>query len=283
MKILVTGANGYLGQGIVKQLLDDGCNVIAVDFKTNYVDKRATCINCDLFNIDDPYKFFGEPEIILHLAWRNGFKHFDDSHIEDLPKHFEFLKLISNSKISQIVVMGTMHEIGFYEGCIKEDTPCSPSNNYGIAKNALRQLTKNLCKNNDKVFQWLRGFYIVGNSTFGDSIFSKITSSVNEGKNIFPFTMGKNLYDFLNYEDFCIQVASAVEQKEITGIINICSGQPISLGNRVESFIKDNGYNIKLDYGAFPDRPYDSKAVWGDNEKIMAIIKAKKNNSGSNI
>lgn len=32
-KILVTGANGYLGKGVVKQLLDDGIEVIATDFK----------------------------------------------------------------------------------------------------------------------------------------------------------------------------------------------------------------------------------------------------------
>ena len=32
MKILVTGANGYLGQGIVKELLDNGHNVVAADY-----------------------------------------------------------------------------------------------------------------------------------------------------------------------------------------------------------------------------------------------------------
>ena len=41
MKILVTGANGYLGQGVVKALLDNGHSVVAADFKTTYVDERA--------------------------------------------------------------------------------------------------------------------------------------------------------------------------------------------------------------------------------------------------
>ena len=40
MKILVTGANGYLGQGVVKALLDNGHSVVAADFKTNYVDHQ---------------------------------------------------------------------------------------------------------------------------------------------------------------------------------------------------------------------------------------------------
>lgn len=33
MKILVTGANGYLGQGVVKALLNNGHNVIAADLR----------------------------------------------------------------------------------------------------------------------------------------------------------------------------------------------------------------------------------------------------------
>ena len=44
------------------------------------------------------------------------------------------------------------------------------------------------------------------------------------------------------------------------------------------AFIKENNYNIKLNYGAFPDRPYDSLAVWGDNTKILQIMKENEGN-----
>ena len=120
---------------------------------------------------------------------------------------------------------------------------------------------------------WLRGYYIVGNSQYGSSIFSKITAAEAEGKEEFPFTMGQNQFDFINYEDFCEQVAKAVSQDNVLGVINICSGRPEKLADRVERFIKENNYSIKLKYGAFPDRPYDSKAVWGDSLKIDQILK----------
>ena len=61
MKILVTGANGYLGQGIVKEILNSGHDVIAVDFKTNNIDDRAKKIECNLFEIENPYEFFDKP------------------------------------------------------------------------------------------------------------------------------------------------------------------------------------------------------------------------------
>ena len=272
MKILVTGANGYLGQGIVKAILDTGNEVAAVDFEVDHVDDRATKIACNLFEAEDPYHCFGEPDVVLHLAWRDGFVHYSDAHIEDLPKHYEFLKKVADSDVKSIAVMGSMHEIGFFEGCIKEDTPCNPTTPYGISKNALRELTQILCKKNEKNFLWLRGYYIVGNSEYGSSIFSKIADAEKQHKKEFPFTKGINQYDFIDYEEFCEQVAHAVLQDKVLGIINICSGHPEKLAERVERFIKENHYQIKLQYGAFPDRPYDSPEVWGDPTKINKIL-----------
>ena len=273
MKILVTGANGYLGQGIVKRILDSGNAVVAADFSVDRVDGRAEKKECDLFSVEDPYRYFGQPDVLLHLAWRDGFVHYSDAHINDLPKHYKFIKKMATSPVKTISVMGSMHEIGFYEGSIKEDTPCWPTTPYGISKNALRDLTGSLCSQNGKTFLWLRGFYIVGNSQYGSSVFSKITAFEAEGKEEFPFTLGQNQFDFVNYDDFCEKVAKAVGQDKVTGIVNICSGRPEKLADRVERFIKENGYRIKLKYGAFPDRPYDSQAVWGDGSKIEEIMK----------
>ncbi len=276
MKILVTGANGYLGQGIVKQLLDDGIEVIATDLSSENIDKRAIIKECNLFGVDSPLAFFEYPDVLLHLAWRNGFVHNSDTHIGDLNNHCIFLKRIIEDGIKKVAVMGTMHEIGFYEGSINENTPCNPQSMYGIAKNALRNVAFLLCKNANIPLQWLRGYYMVGNAKYGNSIFSKITNAEMEGKDLFPFTSGMNQWDFIDYNDFCLQTAAAVEQSEIIGIINICSGRPQKLADRVEKYIKDNGYKIKLDYGKYPDRPYDSKAVWGDNTKIEEILKKRK-------
>ncbi len=273
MKILITGANGCLGQGIVKSVLDSGNEVIAVDFKTDRIDKRASANACNLFEISNPFEYFEKPDVLLHLAWRDGFVHYSDAHIDDLPKHFAFLKAMSGSGVGQIAVMGSMHEIGFFEGSINEATPCRPITPYGIAKNALRELTQMLCKQNDVVFQWLRGYYIVGNSRFGSSIFSKIAAAAEDGKTEFPFTLGQNQYDFIDYPEFCAQAAAAVGQRDVNGIINLCSGRPEKLADRVERFIQENRYQIHLQYGAFPDRPYDSKAIWGDNSKIDAIMR----------
>lgn len=274
MKVLVTGANGYLGRGIVRQLLDNGCVVIAADLTVDGIDNRAVKYACNIFEVENPYIYFSEPDVLLHLAWRDGFIHNSINHINDLPFHFQFLKLMVESEVKRISIMGTMHEIGLFEGSINENTQCNPLNLYGIAKDALRKSVALLTQDN-KIFQWLRGFYIVGNSEYGNSVFSKITAAEKKGASKFPFTMGQNQYDFIDYSDFCFQVAAVIEQEEVNGIINICSGKPEKLCNRVEKFIQENRFNIRLEYGVFPDRKYDSLAVWGNDLKIQRILKLR--------
>ncbi|MEQ6996723.1 NAD(P)-dependent oxidoreductase [Enterococcus casseliflavus] len=281
MKILITGAAGYLGRGITTRVLDLGHEVIATDICTKEVDERAMKIDCNLFDVDNPFDFFGKPDVLLHLAWEDGFIHNSEKHISQLELHYKFIKKIVESDISRISIMGSMHEIGFYEGSIDENTPCRPQSLYGISKNTLRNLSELIAKEHSKVFQWLRGFYIVGNSNKGNSIFSKIVQSEMKGETVFPFTTGQNQFDFLDYNEFCYQVAVVVNQSKISGIINICSGFPERLSDRVERFLAENNYKIRLEYGKFPDRPYDSKAVWGNNKKIENIMYNFKDNSES--
>ena len=82
----------------------------------------------------------------------------------------------------------------------------------------------------------------------------------------------QNKYDFISIEGLAEQIVAASTQTKISGIINCCSGNPISLAEKVEEFIKENNFKIKLQYGVFPDRKYDSPAVWGDNNKIQHIL-----------
>lgn len=273
-KVLITGANGYLGRHVVEAVLQKGHQVLASDFNLEGIDSRVIRVKTPIFSDSiDLYEELGSPDIILHLAWRNGFKHNAESHIIDLPNHYKFIKKMIDAGVKQIAVMGTMHEIGYWEGEISEKTPTHPSSLYGISKDALRNLTFVLASESGTIVQWLRAYYIVGDDTRGSSIFAKLVQAEKEGKKKFPFTSGKNKYDFININQLAYQIASVISQTEVSGIINVASGKPLALAERVEQFIEDNKFSIRLDYGVYPDRPYDSPGVWANVDKINKIMK----------
>lgn len=277
MKILITGANGYIGRHVVKELLDRGYQVVATDISLNDVDNRADKIQFNIFDLPDGsiYELFGKPDVCLHMAWRNGFVHNSPTQIGDLSNHYNFLTKLIDGGLKHLAVMGTMHEIGYWEGAINEATPCNPSSMYGIAKDTLRRAMFLYCKANDVVLQWLRCFYILGDDSKNNSIFSKLSQAAKDGKKTFPFTTGKNKYDFIDVNELSGLIASCIAQTTVTGIINCCSGNPISLADRVEQYIRDNKLDISLEYGAYPDRPYDSPCIYGDPSKINQILRAE--------
>ncbi|AQR97837.1 NAD-dependent epimerase/dehydratase family protein [Clostridium saccharoperbutylacetonicum] len=275
-RILVTGAGGYIGRHVVKELLDRGAEVIATDINVDNIDSRAIRRKFDIFSGNtNVYNELDCPDVVLHMAWKDGFIHNSNAHMEYLSKHYEFIKNMVEGGLKHIAVMGTMHEIGYYEGAIDENTLTNPTSMYGIAKDALRKSTQLLLKDKGVVLQWLRAYYIYGDDKRNNSIFAKIIVAEEEGKELFPFTTGKNKYDFITVDELAKQISACIMQDEINGIINCCTGVPMSLAEKVESFIKENKFNIKLNYGAFPDRPYDSPAVWGDSSKIKAICNKK--------
>lgn len=272
MRLLVTGSDGYIGQGVVNQLLDMGNEVVAFGLDScKIVHPKLEEHVGNIFSISTADIRSIQADAVLHLAWRNGFKHNDPTHINDLPLHFSFIQHCADAGIKKVACMGTMHEVGYHEGPVSETTPCWPTTTYAIAKNSLRELVRSVCNDNSCSYIWLRGYYLVSSDGRGESIFSKIVAAAKRGEKYFPFTSGVNKYDFLDYQDFCRLTAEAVCQDDILGIINICSGKPQSLAERVEQFIIDNDFDIKLQYGAFPDRPYDSPAIWGDSSKIDKI------------
>lgn len=217
-----------------------GYRVIASDFAFKGVDERAEFCDVPIFSGDkNIYAALGKPDVCIHMAWRDGFRHNAPSHMKDLSSHVTFLNNMAAGGLSDLTVMGTMHEVGYWEGAIEDDTPCNPLSQYGIAKNALRQSMMLSLQGSSCNLHWLRAYYITGDEAHGSSIFAKIAQAELDGKTTFPFTSGQNKYDFIDLDELATMIVAASVQNKVNGIINVCTGQPRTLADRVEQFLRD--------------------------------------------
>jgi nucleoside-diphosphate-sugar epimerase len=275
--VVITGAAGYIGSHVVRAVADLGFEPVAVVRPGRVVelDPRARVVEADILATSfDVAQLVGDgTAAFVHLAWQDGFVHNAPSHMAHLSAHFSLLTAVADAGVPRIAALGTMHEVGYWEGAITEETPTNPRSLYGVAKDALRRAT-HIALSERVEFAWLRCYYIYGDDRRNNSIFARLLEAVDAGKATMPFTSGKNLYDFIDVDELADQIALAAVTPGVTGVLNCSSGEPTSLADRVEGFIRENDLPIALEYGAFPDRPYDSPGVWGDATRIREVVAA---------
>lgn len=281
MRIVLTGASGYIGRNFLHYALrHSDVEIVAIVRPGNCLIQKVK--GCQFIEMDvaesvqsgDFGKFIQPDDCLIHLAYRNGFDHYNTSHFRDLCWHYELIKQTVSAGCKNVNIMGTVHEIGYYEGEVTNSTPCNPITPYGIAKNALRQAAFSLSRTEGFALKWFRGFYIYGDDKNSNSIFGKLLRASNNSKTIpkFDLTSGLNQFDFIEVEQLAKMILAASLQNDVTGIINTCSGKPMSLKKAIENFIEVNKLEISLNFGKYPERAGESPCIYGNNQIISQIL-----------
>jgi dTDP-6-deoxy-L-talose 4-dehydrogenase (NAD+) len=285
LKILVTGATGFIGKYVVKHLLSFGYEIITTARKNP--EEAVSClpelknthyIQKDLNDREENYySFFNKPDIAIHTSWE-GLPNYDELyHIErNLQSNYYFIKSIISNGLRDITITGTCLEYGLLEGCLSENTNTKPCTNYGLAKDTLRKFVETLQNNYSFVFRWLRLFYPYGQGQQEKSLWGHMQNAISTNAKEFNMSPGEQLRDFFSVEKAAEYIVSTALQDEITGIINCCSGKPMSVRRFAEEFFEQRGYPIKLNLGRYPYSRHEPLAFWGDNKKLLRIVDTDK-------
>lgn len=280
-KVLVTGATGFIGTAVVEELLRKGFSVIASSYdKSKAVSKdwfnQVTYIEFDLrsFNNNiDYFDLFQQPDMLIHLAWEGLPNYTHEFHVkENLPRHASFLKNMLVNGLADITVTGTCFEYGMQEGCLSENMECHPANPYAIAKNELRKQLEALSSAMGFNFKWIRLFYMYGSGQNPKSLISQLDKALEQNEPVFNMSGGDQVRDFLPLEKVAAYIVAIASQKRITGIINCCSGKPVTVKEFVENYLKEKNKSIRLNFGYYPYTDYESMKFWGDNSKLKLIF-----------
>jgi nucleoside-diphosphate-sugar epimerase len=279
MKILVTGASGFIGNYVVAELLKHGHTVIATSRDQDKAAKfgwfsQVQYISCDLNVVQENlFQLFHQPDLLIHLAWEGLPNYKDLFHLEkNLFFNYRFLKNMIENGLKHLIVTGTCFEYGMQSGALSEGMETKPDNPYGLAKDTLRKFLEQLQKKIDFEFKWVRLFYIYGKGQSPNSILSQLDRALENGETIFNISGGEQLRDYLPIEKVAEYIVKIAIQEKVYGIINCCSGIAISIRKFVEDYLKKKQKNIHLNLGYYPYPDYEPMAFWGDSRKLKSIL-----------
>lgn len=276
MRILVTGATGFIGRNVVDYLCENTKNEIFVLTRdlNNVKDKlwcsRVTILIGDIgVQIPNWFDYLQKPDIVLHLAWSKLPNYTESFHLtENLPNDIKFLENLIMNGLKSLVVLGTCFEYGLQEGELSENLPTFPSNPYSIAKDTLRRYLEVITKKYNLNFKWLRLFYTFGEDQNSNSIISQLKKAINNGESEFRMSGGEQFRDYLHVTKVSEIICNLALDLNSQGVFNVCSGKPIKLKDFIISYLENNKLRINLLLGFFPYSSLEPMNFWGNCQKL---------------
>lgn len=215
MKILLTGATGWIGSQVAKQLVDRGHEVhCSVRMTSDLHRLEGILKHIKVYEVDMDLVPI-EPDCAIHLAWYAVPGKYLDS-----PENNECLEKSQRllSKLScRAVFAGTCFEYNTQLGRLTEESPTNPLTLYSICKNSLAHMV-----NQRPNSAWVRFFYQYGPHEDPRRQIPSVIQRLLEGKEI-PLSPGEQRKDFLHVEDVASAVVAVAESK-LEGPVNVGSG-----------------------------------------------------------
>jgi nucleoside-diphosphate-sugar epimerase len=266
--VAVTGASGFVGQHVLRELGSRGVRVLALSRRPVNVtlgEWRAMDMGCpDRATVE----LIASCHSLIHLAW-GGLPHYLSArHLkEELPAQIAFLQQAVAAGLGSLVVSGTCLEYGMQEGELHESQQTVPHVPYAQAKDRLRSQLEALCAQTHTSLCWARLFYVYGPGQSPNSLWPLLQAAIARGDAKFPMSAGQQVRDFLTIEEAARALVDFALGRADCGVVNLSSGEPITVEQCVRQWVQESGASIELELGKFPYATYEPFRFWGSRSK----------------
>lgn len=273
MRILITGATGFLGYHIVKRCVDKDHDVVCLRRKTSVspfdesMEKRILWVDVDTQQGQDTVNDFA-PEVLIHAAW-GGVAADGRNNPEIQRTNIDMTdRIMEMYPYTQIVMLGSQDEYGQIDSVIDEEYPLSPVSEYAKAKIVCSRHLKTYCESKHIEWQWLRLFSLYGEKQQSGWLIPSTVKKCIDGALSMETTLGEQVYSYLYASDFACAVESVVGQKGKSGIYNLSSAVPVSIKALQEEIKQLTVSDIQY-VRTMPYRPNQSMTIMGDSSRFI--------------
>lgn len=234
LKVLLTGASGFVGQATLKALTATGAEVVTLGRRPVAGYRH---IPCDLLSGPDFHALLGQAQAthLLHLAWATEHGKFwaTPENLEWITATLSLVTAFCESGGRGIVCAGSCAEYDWSSGwCDEETTSTNAATLYGRAKDATRRVAQSVAQQADVPLAWGRVFLSYGHGEDARRLIPSATAALL-GKTAAFSIDGAAQRDFLHVSDVA-EAFVALLGSGANGVANISTGRPVALSQAIE-------------------------------------------------
>ncbi|SEH25204.1 GDP-mannose 4,6-dehydratase [Selenomonas sp. KH1T6] len=285
MKILITGAAGFVGGHLIRAFAGHGHELAALDLGTSPLFKEygVSHHQADLLDGEAMQEVFRQerPEAIVHLAaianvpfaWEHPAK----TMAVNVGGTATLLETMAKcAPEAKLLTIGSSDAYGLTAKCGKpltEDMPCEPQNPYSISKLCAEQLAMQLAKKYSLNVIAARSFNHFGPGQklgFVVSDFASQIAAIERGEQEAVLSVGDltAARDFTYIDDIISAYVALTEKAVASGIYNICSGRPRKIEEVLQGLLACSSKEIEVRKDPARLRPSEVPFFVGDGAKL---------------